>query len=316
MGALPVGGTLTIDEMGAPEFTFGVTQEELSLGATNGESTVEVVAADDTVSFRVQLGEEDEPSASDLAMIDSFAPGLTPVLAGKWVSIDVSEDSALAKELAKSGSTTEVDPEMEAAVHGLTTTAQAAWREHVTIERGTSPAARPAGSDQYDLIVDARGLYKDLLPSLQEVVQQSFATSMDHPMAGSAGLTPAAVDQMAGEALDQLTAAIPDTLPTIHVWIDGNRFTQVIVDSDPSVTLSLTQEPVMVTPVEPIPLDDALVGLLKEYSDAAALAGNADLTGSGELSAADIAEMRDDPAFAGMTDEEFDSIFAAAFPAA
>lgn len=311
MGALPVGGTLTIDEKGAPEFTFGVTQDAFSLSATDGDSTVDVVAAEDTVSWRIQLSEEDQPSASDLAMIDSFAPGLTPVVSGKWVSIDVSEDSALAKELAKTGTTTtEVDPAMEAAVHGLTSTAQAAWREHVTIQRGTSPAARPAGSDQYDLIVDARGLYNDLLPSLREVVQQSFAQSMDNPMAGSAGLTPAAVDQMAEEVLDQLTDAIPDTLPTIHVWVGGNRFTQIIVDSDPSVTLSLTQEPAMVTPVDPIPLDDALVGLLEEYSGAAASAGNAGLMGSGELSAKDRAEMRDDPAFAGMSDEEFDSLFA------
>lgn len=116
VGTLPVGGTLTIDEKGSPEFTFGATQDAFSFGATYQDSTVELVTTEDVAAFRVQLGGEDRPSESDLAMLDSMAPGLDQVLSGRWVSVDVSGDSALAKELARTGAKTEPDPEVQAAV--------------------------------------------------------------------------------------------------------------------------------------------------------------------------------------------------------
>lgn len=141
------------------------------------------------------------------------------------------------------------------------------------------------------------------------MLRQYVAASIDTPMASGLGLTPDAIDLMTGEVLDGIATELPDTLPTVHAWINGDRFTQILVDSDPAVTLTLTQEPVMITPVDPVPLDDAILKLLTQMDELAGTAGNPELTASSDLSPEVLADLRKDPQFAGMTDEEFYSLF-------
>jgi hypothetical protein len=277
---LPTGVTITgTDEMPG-EVTIVRTDDgvQISLLAPEQDASVGMALVADRLFLRVSSSELAGFTSNPLAVGAAAAfPSLAALLDGKWVSLDVSPDSALLAELQELGASQLADPDafeaaatelqaaMEAVAEDARGTMQAALQDNVTVTEPDQQKTGPANSTHYEVVVDKQAIVEELEPTMRQALTDVLA-AVDAFVAETGAELPdggAMWDQARtkilakfDEALAEGSSAAPGT---IDVWVVDEELAKIAVDG---ATLTFDPDASLSAPDVAVSMDEDLLALL------------------------------------------------------
>ena len=248
---------------------------------TPQDGTFEAVLKGETLYLRVTgaaLG--DIQSDQEVQGFLTLFPSLSSLSDGKWVSVDLSENSPVMSELSKLDGTSAGDQQAaQAAAQQLATSLQTipdqlrgpigdALTKNVTIAE-VDDATGPQGSDHYKVTLDAETASDDAEPAIRQAANDLIAAVNTFVNAAGADALPAEatteLDRATSEAQADLDKFFAEDLDNVvaDVWVQNRDFTQITVED---TTLKFDANPALDDVSGAVSLDDDLVRLLQFFS--------------------------------------------------
>ena len=276
---LPSGVTISSEEMPG-ELTVIRTGDgvQVTLDAPEKDANVGMALVGDQFFLRVSGGQLDTLANNPMALGATVAfPSLGALLQGRWVSLNLSEDSELLAAMQDLGAGKLADPAaFEAAAADLQTalqslgeeargTLQSALQDNITVTEPEQPVAGPEGSTHYQVVIDKEAIASELEPTMRQALDDVL-TAIDAFVAEVGDQLPdggAMWSQARAEILAKVDAALADREAlepgTVDVWIADGEFTQINVQG---ATLTFDPDASLDAPDTAVSMDQDLLALL------------------------------------------------------
>ena len=277
---LPTSITITgpADQPGTITVIRTDSGAQVSMDAPDKGAAFAVAMVDDQLYLRVKADRLDAVRANPFASgITAGFPSFGALLNGQWVSIDVSEDSEVLAALQQQAEGKFTDPAaLRAAADDLKASMvtigedlreplQSALESNVSVTKPAAQAAGPAGSTNYQVVLDAEAMASDLQPVLRDALNRAldaidtFVADAGDQMPGAAAKWAEKRAEILAKFDDVVAKGSGQAVDPVDVWIADGKFTQIKVEN---LTMTFDSDVTLDAPAAATSMDEDLLRVL------------------------------------------------------